>query len=88
MWTLVGAGVAKLEETGKLLSDVLPKECVHFKHRVEEFDPENNQVTLASGEVVSNCIYPTKCPGELHFVERDGGLFRAYNVVNQPLPNI
>ena len=53
MWTLVGAGIKNVQESTKLMSDVLPTECVHYKQKVVEFDPEANQVTLSNGEVVS-----------------------------------
>ena len=52
MWTLVGSGIKHVNDTTKLMSDVLPNECVHYQQRVTEFDPEASQVKLASGEVV------------------------------------
>ena len=48
----MGAGIKNVYESTKLMSDVLPKECHHYKHQVEEFDPEANQVTLSNGKVV------------------------------------
>lgn len=56
MWTLVGAGIKNVKQSAKLMSDVLPKECVHFPHKVAEFDPEASQVTLTNGQVVRYCF--------------------------------
>lgn len=53
MWTLVGAGIKNVKQSAKLMSDVLPKECVHFPHKVAGFDPEASQVTLTNGQVLS-----------------------------------
>lgn len=55
MWTLVGAGVTNIDATANLMVDVLPEECVLFQHRVMEFDPDNNKVTLSNGDVLSYC---------------------------------
>ena len=53
MWTLVGAGIKKVDQSARLMSDVLPQECVHYQQKVAEFNPEANEVTLSNGEVVS-----------------------------------
>ena len=52
MYTLIGAGVADAENSERLMTDVLPKYCVLFQSRVEEFDPESSQVQLRTGETV------------------------------------
>ena len=52
MFTLIGAGVTTVNQSEKLMTDVLPKQCVFYQTKAEEFDPESNQVTLASGDVV------------------------------------
>ena len=54
MFTLVGAGLTTIESSERLMSEVLPRHCVLYQANVEEFDPEANQVTLSTGEVV--CI--------------------------------
>ena len=52
MYTLIGAGVADAENSERLMTDVLPKYCVLFQSKVEEFDPESSQVQLSTGETV------------------------------------
>ena len=56
MFTLIGAGLTTVNQSEKLMTDVLPKHCVLYQNKVEEFDPEANQVTLASGEVVKHFV--------------------------------
>lgn len=52
LWTLVGAGMKKLDQTVRPMRDVLPKQCDHHKEQVHEFDPENNTITLGNGQKV------------------------------------
>lgn len=53
LWTLVAAGIKKLDQTVRPMKDVLPKNCDHHKEKVQEFDPENNTVTLGNGQKLS-----------------------------------
>ena len=64
MWTLVGAGIKKVDQSAKLMSDVLPQECVHYQQKVAEFNPEANEVTLSNGEVVSIILW---CGSQLFY---------------------
>ena len=57
----MGAGIKNVYESTKLMSDVLPKECHHYKHQVVEFDPEANQVTLSNGKVVRQIYVSSPC---------------------------
>ena len=58
MYTLIGAGVTDAENSERLMTDVLPKYCVLFQSKVEEFDPEASQVQLSTGETVGVfCTY-------------------------------
>lgn len=50
MWTLVGAGIKKVEQSTMRMDQVLPKQCVHYKQKVGSFDPLKNEITLANGE--------------------------------------
>ena len=52
MWTLVGAGIKNVNQSARLMTEVLPQECVHYPQKVAEFDPDNSQVKLANGDVV------------------------------------
>lgn len=52
MWTLVGAGIKKVDQSGMPMDEVLPKYCVHYKQSVSEFDPDHNTVTLSNGQKV------------------------------------
>ena len=66
MWTLVGAGIKNVNQSSRLMTDVLPQECVLYPQKVAEFDPDNSQVKLANGDVVSLFTWgftdsPLKC---------------------------
>jgi sulfide:quinone oxidoreductase len=52
-WTLVGAGVYKLNDTIRNEADFIPKKSKWIKEKCASFQPERNQVTLASGETVT-----------------------------------
>ena len=52
MFTLIGAGITPISQAEKPMSDVLPSQCVHMQHKVEEFNPESSQITLSNGQVV------------------------------------
>ncbi|XP_060582922.1 sulfide:quinone oxidoreductase, mitochondrial-like [Ruditapes philippinarum] len=53
MWTLVGAGIKRVDQSAMPMSEVLPKKCDHHKQRVSEFDPDKNTVTLNNGQKLS-----------------------------------
>ncbi|MDG1997457.1 MAG: FAD/NAD(P)-binding oxidoreductase [Emcibacteraceae bacterium] len=52
-WTMVGAGVFTLDETIRPEASVMPDDVTWIKDKVATFDPDNNNVTLASGETVA-----------------------------------
>jgi len=52
LWTLVGAGVATVEETRRDEAKVMPKGVDWIQDRVVAIDPEQHQVTLAGGDTV------------------------------------
>lgn len=49
LWTLVGGGVSKKEETVKPMASVIPKGVEWLHTKVTEFDPDKNQLKLADG---------------------------------------
>jgi len=49
-WTLVGAGCMPQSRTARPMASVIPKGSHWIQERVESFEPEDNQVTLASGQ--------------------------------------
>jgi len=53
LWTLVGGGVSKKEETKRMTKDFIPEGAEWVKDSVEKFNPENNTVVLKSGEELS-----------------------------------
>ncbi|XP_071518937.1 sulfide:quinone oxidoreductase, mitochondrial isoform X2 [Panulirus ornatus] len=53
MWTLVGGGMKKFENSGKPMSKVLPKNAEWIKQRVVSFDPNNNKVMTEDGQEIS-----------------------------------
>lgn len=52
MWTLVGGGMKKLEDSAKPMSQVLPKKADWIKQRVLDFDPAKNTVRTEDGQEV------------------------------------
>lgn len=48
-WTLVGGGAMDIASTAKPTEDVIPSGVVWLAEHAASFDPENNQVQLASG---------------------------------------
>ncbi len=49
LWTLIGAGVFKKEESEKNQSDVIPAGVKWIKKAVDTFNPGENQITLDDG---------------------------------------
>ncbi|GAA0593178.1 type II sulfide:quinone oxidoreductase Sqr [Virgibacillus siamensis] len=52
LWTLVGAGAAKIEDTHRKQSTLIPEGANWVKEAVEEFCPEENTVITDKGTVV------------------------------------
>ena len=52
LWTLVGAGVVTKEETQRNQADYTPYNASWIKEKCASFQPEQNQITLESGQVV------------------------------------
>ena len=52
-WTLVGAGLMKLEQTIKEEKSYIPKGVEWIRNKVGNIDPDNNMVTLDNSENVS-----------------------------------
>ncbi|MCP3741519.1 FAD-dependent oxidoreductase [Rossellomorea sp. BNER] len=50
LWTLVGAGVAKKETTCHEMKGLIPEGAHWIRQAVLRFEPEENQITTASGE--------------------------------------
>jgi sulfide:quinone oxidoreductase len=53
LWTLVGGGVFPREESMRSEADFIPPGAAWIRDRVESFQPDRNQVTLASGETLT-----------------------------------
>lgn len=49
-WTLVGGGVFNASDTRRKTSDIIPSGASWIQDSVSTFDPDNNRITLASGE--------------------------------------
>lgn len=62
LFTLVGAGVTPMSATKHLMSDVIPSGVNWFKDKAKIFRPDENQVELDSGKVISY-DYLVVCPG-------------------------
>ena len=53
MWTLVGGGVKSFEESGKKMSEVLPKNADWIKSSVTQIDADRNKVYAENGDEIS-----------------------------------
>ncbi|KAK4007956.1 hypothetical protein OUZ56_013116 [Daphnia magna] len=53
MWTMVGGGMKKLEQSGRPMSEVLPKNARWIKERASKFFPKENRLVTASGEEIN-----------------------------------
>lgn len=50
LWTLVGGGAAKKEDTGRPMAKVIPPGVAWIQEKAATFQPERNCVTLGTGE--------------------------------------
>lgn len=50
LWTLVGAGVAEKETTGREMGDIIPDGADWIKQAVKSFEPEQNMLTTNEGQ--------------------------------------
>lgn len=52
MWTLVGAGIKKLQQSARPMAKVMPSQAHWIKQKVAGFMPEKNTVVMADGSAV------------------------------------
>ncbi|KAG2204703.1 hypothetical protein INT47_011999 [Mucor saturninus] len=52
LWTYVGGGLKNFNESVKPMAEVMPSDAEWIQDKVTEFDPDNNTVKLADGQVV------------------------------------
>jgi len=52
MFTLIGGGMKKLDQSYKPMKDVLPKDALWLNDAVTEIDPKKNEVITAKGDAV------------------------------------
>ncbi|OBZ91736.1 Sulfide:quinone oxidoreductase, mitochondrial [Choanephora cucurbitarum] len=52
LWTYVGGGLKSFNESVKPMGEVMPSEAEWIQDKVASFDPDNNTVKLADGQVV------------------------------------
>ncbi len=62
LWTLVGGGVAKREDTERDEASVIPKGVEWIKDAASGFDPDNNTVETAGGKTIGYDALVV-CPG-------------------------
>ncbi|MCC0178130.1 NAD(P)/FAD-dependent oxidoreductase [Waterburya agarophytonicola K14] len=61
-WTLVGGGIAPIEQFVRQEQDVIPRGAKWIQDYVTAFDPDRNSVTLAQGHEIKY-DYLVVCPG-------------------------
>ncbi|XP_068711230.1 sulfide:quinone oxidoreductase, mitochondrial-like [Montipora foliosa] len=52
LWTLVGGGIERLEESVRPTGSLIPPGCTWFKSKVVEFNPDKNIVVTADGKEI------------------------------------
>ncbi|KAI8890294.1 FAD/NAD(P)-binding domain-containing protein [Backusella circina FSU 941] len=52
LWTYVGGGLKKFNESVKSMEEIMPKEACWIQSKATTFDPENSTVSLSDGQVV------------------------------------
>jgi len=72
LWTLVGAGIFDKQVTERPEADYIPKGATWIRDRVAGFDPDNNQVELASGESVGYSFLVVAAGIQLDWAKIDG----------------
>ncbi|NQZ54337.1 MAG: NAD(P)/FAD-dependent oxidoreductase [Piscirickettsiaceae bacterium] len=72
-FTLIGAGVYSLKKATKNQSDIIHSSINWIKDYAETFQPDNNQVTLRNGRVISY-DYLVVCPGLQLDIDKIDGL--------------
>lgn len=91
-WTLVGAGVFKMQNTIHDEADVMPEKATWIKQSAVSFQPEKNSITLDNGESI-NYQYLIVAPGiQLNWNEIKGlketlgknGVCSNYSVAHVP----
>lgn len=53
MFTLIGGGMKRLDQSHRPMSDVVPKNAKWIKEKATEFDPKSNTVTTSSGRQIT-----------------------------------
>jgi sulfide:quinone oxidoreductase len=52
MFTMIGGGMKKLNQSYKPMEDVLPKDALWLKDTVTEIEPKKNEVITEKGDTV------------------------------------
>lgn len=71
-WTLVGGGAMKASATHHQEADHMPSKATWIKDAVDTFDPESNQISLASGKTVGYRILVVAAGLQLDWGSIDG----------------
>lgn len=89
LWTLVGGGLKKIEESSRPMSSILPKETRWIQKSIRSFDPGTNVVQLEDGTkipydylVIAIGIVARfdKIPGALKALnDKDSGVVSIYD---------
>lgn len=57
LWTLVGGGINRLEDSVRPTGSLIPGGCTWYKTSIAEFNPEKNLVLTAFGDEVIEQIF-------------------------------
>lgn len=81
MFTLIGGGIKKLSDSGKLMKSVLPDNATWIKDRVVDFNPHKNTVNTLNGDTISYEFLIIAMGLQLNY-EQIPGLIEALNIPN------
>ncbi|KAH8302326.1 hypothetical protein KR044_005182, partial [Drosophila immigrans] len=81
MFTLIGGGMKRLEQSTRQMADVLPKKAKWLREKACEFDPDNNTVTTSSGNTIKYDMLLVATGLQLNY-NKIPGLEQALSVPN------
>ncbi|TPP52546.1 hypothetical protein FGIG_06549 [Fasciola gigantica] len=89
LWTLVGAGIRQVKDSGRPMSKVIPPSVNFISDRVVKFEPDTSRVHLASGKQLSYdflilalgiSLRFDKIPGAKEALEEDPRVISNYSL--------
>ncbi|XP_030380227.1 sulfide:quinone oxidoreductase, mitochondrial [Scaptodrosophila lebanonensis] len=87
MFTLIGGGMKQVDQSYKLMSDVLPQKAKWIREKATDFDPDNNVVKTSSGTTIKYDMLLIAIGLQLNF-NKIPGLVEALEIPNGKVGSI